>query len=140
MRLVYGRQGLWGLVDKRHLRSPSPTGRTDERVVAAVLEALRRCRGRRRTTTRQVIELTERIVADTHGPHQVRLPARSSLYRLVKTPADPAERPGSAARTATAGRAGGLPAALRPAERVQVATSACRHAWWARTGPGWRWR
>ncbi|MFG3013781.1 hypothetical protein ACGFZB_25740 [Streptomyces cinerochromogenes] len=84
MRLVYGRQGLWGLVDKHHLRGPSPTGRTDERVVAAVLEALHRCRGRRKTTTRQVIELTEQIVADTHGPHQVRLPARSSLYRLVK--------------------------------------------------------
>ncbi|WP_436735618.1 Mu transposase C-terminal domain-containing protein [Streptomyces sp. BBFR102] len=125
MRLVYGRQGLWGLVDKRHLRSPSPTGRTDERVVAAVLEALRRCRGRRRTTTRQVIELTERIVADTHGPRQVRLPARSSLYRLVKALADPAEPPGSAARTASAAdRSGGPPAALRPAERVEVST--CR--------------
>ncbi|MBI0298949.1 Mu transposase C-terminal domain-containing protein [Streptomyces sp. PRKS01-29] len=124
MRLVYGRQGLWGLVDKRHLRGPSPAGRADERVVAAVLEALRRCRGRRKTTIRQVIELTERIVADTHGPHQVRLPARSSLYRLVKALADPAEPPGSAARTATAaGRAGGPPAALRPAERVQVATA-----------------
>ncbi|GGT02885.1 Mu transposase C-terminal domain-containing protein [Streptomyces cinerochromogenes] len=124
MRLVYGRQGLWGLVDKRHLRGPSPTGRTDERVVAAVLEALRRCRGRRKTTIRQVIELTEQIVADTHGPHQVRLPARSSLYRLVKALADPAEPPGSAARTATAGgRAGGPPAALRPGERVQVATA-----------------
>ncbi|MFE2463645.1 Mu transposase C-terminal domain-containing protein [Streptomyces sp. NPDC059402] len=124
MRLVYGRQGLWGLVDKRHLRGPSPTGRADERVVAAVLEALRRCRGRKKTTIRQVIELTEQIVADTHGPHQVRLPARSSLYRLVKALADPAEPPGSAARTATAaGRAGGPPAALRPAERVQVATA-----------------
>ncbi|MFF7098363.1 hypothetical protein ACFY9A_39245 [Streptomyces rubradiris] len=124
MRLVYGRQGLWGLVDKRHLRGPSPTGRTDERVVAAVLEALRRCRGRKKTTIRQVIELTELIVADTHGPHQVRLPARSSLYRLVKALADPAEPPGSAARTATAGgRAGGPPAALRPGERVQVATA-----------------
>ncbi|MFI9650514.1 Mu transposase C-terminal domain-containing protein [Streptomyces sp. NPDC052040] len=124
MRLVHGRQGLWGLVDKRHLRSPSPTGRTDERVVAAVLEALRRCRGRRKTTTRQVIELTEQIVADTHGPGRVRLPARSSLYRLVKALADPAEPPGSPARTATAaGRAGGPPAALRPAERVHVATA-----------------
>lgn len=73
--------------------------------------------GRRKTTTRHVIELTERIVADTHGPHQVRLPARSSLYRLVKALADPAEPPGSPARTATAaGRTGGPPAALRPAE------------------------
>ncbi|MEU0742376.1 Mu transposase C-terminal domain-containing protein [Streptomyces sp. NPDC006134] len=63
-------------------------------------------------------------MADAHGPHRVRLPARSSLYRLVKALADPAEPPGSAARTATAaGRAGGPPAALRPAERVHVATA-----------------
>ncbi|WP_432158871.1 transposase [Streptomyces sp. bgisy153] len=124
MRLVYGRQGLWGLVDKRHLRAPSPTGRTDERVVSAVLEALRRCRGRSKTTTKQVIELTEQIVADTHGPGRVQLPARSSLYRLVKALADPAEPPGSPARTATSpGRTGGPPAALRPAERVHVATA-----------------
>ncbi|MEV7881893.1 Mu transposase C-terminal domain-containing protein [Streptomyces microflavus] len=124
MRLVYGRQGLWGLVDKRHLRGPSPTGRTDERVVAAVLEALRRCRGRRKTTIRQVIELAEQIVAQTHGKGRVALPSRSSLYRLVKALADPAEPPGSAARTATRpGPVGGPPAALRPAERVEVATA-----------------
>ncbi|MFD0449175.1 transposase [Streptomyces indonesiensis] len=124
MRLVYRRQGLWGLVDKRHLRAPSTTGRTDERVVAAVLEALRRRRGRRKTTTRQVIELAEQIVADTYGPHRVKLPARSSLYRLVKALADPAEPPGSAARTATGpARCGGPPAVLRPAERVHIATA-----------------
>ncbi|GAA3909015.1 DDE-type integrase/transposase/recombinase [Streptomyces lacrimifluminis] len=122
MRLVYQRQGLWGLVDKRHLRTFSPTGRTDERVVAAVLEALRRRRGRSKTTTLQVIELAEQIVADTYGPARVKLPGRSSLYRLVKALADPAEPPGSAARTATGpARSGGPPSALRPAERVHIA-------------------
>ncbi|MFI5680018.1 transposase [Streptomyces cellulosae] len=124
MRLVYQRQGLWGLVDKRHLRTFSPTGRTDERVVAAVLEALRRRRGRSKTTTLQVIELAEQIVADTYGPGRVKLPGRSSLYRLVKALADPAEPPGSAARTATGpARWGGPPPALRPAERVHIATA-----------------
>jgi hypothetical protein len=124
MRLVYQRQGLWGLVDKRHLRTFSPTGRTDERVVAAVLEALRRRRGRSKTTTLQIIELAEQIVADTYGPARVKLPGRSSLYRLVKALADPAEPPGSAARTATGpARSGGPPPALRPAERVDIATA-----------------
>ncbi|MFF6787013.1 transposase [Streptomyces sp. NPDC012510] len=124
MRLVYQRQGLWGLVDKRHLRTFSPTGRTDERVVAAVLEALRQRRGRSKTTTLQVIELAEQIVADTYGPARVKLPGRSSLYRLVKALADPAEPPGSAARTATGpARSGGPPPALRPAERVHIATA-----------------
>jgi hypothetical protein len=124
MRLVYQRQGLWGLVDKRHLRTFSPTGRTDERVVAAVLEALRRRRGRSKTTTLQVIELAEQIVADTYGSARVKLPGRSSLYRLVKALADPTEPPGSAARTATGpAHAGGPPPALRPAERVHIATA-----------------
>ncbi|MFM9442134.1 transposase [Streptomyces acidiscabies] len=124
MRLVYQRQGLWGLVDKRHLRTGSATGRTDERVVAAVLEALRRRRGRSKTTTLQIIELAEQIVADTHGPARVKLPGRSSLYRLVKALADPAEPPGSAARTAAGpARSGGPPAALRPAERVHIASA-----------------
>ena len=125
MRLAYQRQGLLGLVDKRSLRARSGTGRTDERVVAAVLEALRRLRGRKATTVKQVIALAERIVADTHGPGRVSLPAQSSLYRLVKALSDPAEPVGSAARTATGpGRGGGgLSAALRPGERVRVATA-----------------
>ncbi|BCL18176.1 Mu transposase C-terminal domain-containing protein [Streptomyces tuirus] len=124
MRLAYQRQGLLGLVDKRSLRASSPTGRTDERVVAAVLEALRVRRGRRATTVKQVIDLAEQIVAQTHGKGRVTLPARSSLYRLVRMLADPAEPPGSPARTATGpDGAGGGPPALRPAERVHVATA-----------------
>ncbi|AQW56236.1 Mu transposase C-terminal domain-containing protein [Streptomyces violaceusniger] len=63
-------------------------------------------------------------MADTYGPGRVRLPARSSLYRLVKALADPAEPPGNPARTATSpGRTGGPPPALRPAERVHAATA-----------------
>jgi hypothetical protein len=54
----------------------------------------------------------------------VKLPARSSLYRLVNTLADPLERPGSPARTATATPRGSAPEpALRPGERVQIATA-----------------
>nr|WP_241267623.1 Mu transposase C-terminal domain-containing protein [Streptomyces scabichelini] len=124
MRLAYQRQGLLGLADKRSLRASSPTGRTDERVVAAVLEALRRRRGRKATTVKQVIDLAEQIVTETHGKGRVRLPARSSLYQLVRALSDPAEPPGSPARTATGpDRAGGPPPALRPAERVHVATA-----------------
>jgi hypothetical protein len=124
MRLAYHRQGMVGLVDKRSLRASSTTGRTDERVVAAVLEALRRRRGRRATTVKQVIDLAEQIMTETHGKGRVRLPARSSLYRLVRALADPSEPPGSPARTATGpDRAGGPPPALRPAERVHVATA-----------------
>ncbi|WP_159043917.1 transposase [Streptomyces sp. NRRL S-1521] len=125
MRLNYHRQGLLALVDGRSLRRRAGTGRADERVVAAVLEALRLCRGRRATTVKQIIERAEQIVAQRHGRGRVKLPARASMYRLVKALSDPAEPPGSPARTATGRwRASGAPPALRPAERVQVATAA----------------
>ncbi|MFJ8158794.1 transposase [Streptomyces sp. NPDC094468] len=123
-RIAYHKQGLMGLVDHRSLRARTATGRADERVVAAVLEALRLRRGRKATTVRQIIDLAERIVADRHGPGRVTLPARSSLYRLVRMLADPAEPVGCPARTATGpDGAGGDAPALRPAERVHVATA-----------------
>ncbi|MEU6347172.1 transposase, partial [Streptomyces sp. NPDC046977] len=50
MRLDYRKQGLWGLLDHRTTRASTPTGRADERVVAAVREALRRRRGRSKGT------------------------------------------------------------------------------------------
>ncbi|MEU5205347.1 Mu transposase C-terminal domain-containing protein [Kribbella sp. NPDC020789] len=123
-RIAYHKQGLMGLVDHRSLRARTATGRADERVVAAVLEALRLRRGRKATTVRRIIDLAERIVADRHGPGRVKLPARASMYRLVRMLADPAEPVGSPARTATGpDGAGGGPPALRPAERVHVATA-----------------
>ncbi|MFD7957241.1 transposase [Streptomyces ardesiacus] len=124
-RIAYRKQGLVALVDQRSLRRRSGTGRADERVVAAVLEALRLRRGRKATTVKQIIELAEQIVADRHGRGRVNLPAQASMYRLVKALSDPAEPPGSPARTATGRyRMGGAPPALRPAERVHVATAA----------------
>ncbi|WP_406841106.1 transposase [Streptomyces sp. AHU1] len=123
-RIAYHKQGLMGLVDQRTVRPRSTTGRTDSRVVAAVLEASQEVRGRKRATAKQVIERAEQMVSRRYGPGRVKLPARSSLYRLVKALEDPAEPLGSPARTATGpGRAGGGPPALRPAERVHVATA-----------------
>ncbi|MET9040090.1 Mu transposase C-terminal domain-containing protein [Streptomyces mirabilis] len=124
MRLAYRRQGLWGLVDKRTVRSSSPTGRADERVVAAVLEALRRQRGRSKGTIKGLRVLTGQILDDFHGPGMVALPAPSSFYRLVNSLADPAELPGRPARTATTPtRVPSAPLVLRPGEQVQIDTT-----------------
>ncbi|MFD5341227.1 transposase [Streptomyces hawaiiensis] len=123
-RIAYHKQGLMGLVDQRTVRPRSATGRADERVVAAVLEALRDLRGRKATTVKQVIDRAERIVVTRYGPGRVKLPSAASMYRLVKALSDPAEPLGSPARTATGPRrSGGPPSALRPAERVHVATA-----------------
>lgn len=121
MRLDYHKQGLWGLVDKRTMRAVSVAGRADERVVAAVLEALRLQRGRSKGTIKGIIELAEQTLKDAHGPGKVKLPSRSALYRLVNALADPLERPGSPARTATTAARPFTPTvALRPGEMVQV--------------------
>ncbi|MFD7461071.1 MULTISPECIES: transposase [unclassified Streptomyces] len=123
-RIAYHKQGLMGLVDQRTVRPRSATGRADERVVAAVLEALRDLRGRKATTVKQVIERAEQMVGTRYGPGRVKMPSAASMYRLVKALSDPAEPLGSPARTATGPRRiGGPPSALRPAERVHVATA-----------------
>jgi transposase InsO family protein len=127
MRHSYRKQGLWGLVDKRAVpaRGRHPTGYADERVVAAVLEALRRQRGRSKGTVKGLQVLVGQVLEDTHGRGVVELPSRSTFYRLVGVLADPADRPGRPARTATApARASSsAPVVLRPGEQVQIDTT-----------------
>ncbi|MFD9394891.1 transposase [Streptomyces sp. NPDC060000] len=126
MRLVFRKQGLWGLVDKRAVpvRGRRPTGYADERVVSAVLEALRRQRGRSKGTVKGLQVLVGQILEETYGHGVVELPSRSSFYRLVSVLADPADRPGGAARTATASaRASSSLVVLRPGEQVQIDTT-----------------
>ncbi|MFJ4526506.1 transposase [Streptomyces sp. NPDC088810] len=123
MRARYHTGGVMGLVRQR--KPSSATGRADERVVAAVLEALRRQRGRSTGTLKGLREVTGQIMAEAHGPGAVALPAPSTFNRLVRVLADPLEHPGRPARTATA-----VPVrpftpvvALRPGELVQVDTT-----------------
>ncbi|WP_405763991.1 DDE-type integrase/transposase/recombinase [Streptomyces sp. NBC_00080] len=123
MRARYHGQGLWGLIPRR--KPSSATGQADERVVAAVLEALRRQRGRSKGTLKGLRELTGHILADTHGPGTVALPAPSTFNRLARVLADPLEHPGRPARTATAApvRPFTPTVALRPGELVQIDTT-----------------
>lgn len=127
MRYAYRKQGLWGLVDKRVVpaRGRHPTGYADERVVAAVLEALRRQRGRSKGTVKGLQVLVGQILEDTHGRGVVEMPSRSTFYRLVSVLADPADRPGRPARTATvpARASSAAPVVLRPGEQVQIDTT-----------------
>ncbi|MFI0724260.1 transposase [Streptomyces sp. NPDC021224] len=124
MRRRYRAQGLRGLVDQRSRRPASRTGRADERVVTAVLEALRRQRGRSKETLTGLRTLTGQILHDTHGPGAVALPPASTFNRLVHALADPLELPGRPARTATTPpRPFTTTVALRPGELVQVDTT-----------------
>ncbi|MEU2297761.1 Mu transposase C-terminal domain-containing protein [Streptomyces antibioticus] len=126
MRLAYRKQGLWGLLDHRTTRTPNPTGRADERVVAAVREALRRRRGRSKGTINGLFPLINQILEDRHGPGTVPAPSQATLYRLVTTLARPGELPSGPVRQTPAsydGRAFTPATALRPGEQVQVDTT-----------------
>lgn len=126
MRLAYRKQGLWGLLDHRTTRASSPTGRSDERVVAAVREALRRRRGRSKGTINGLFPLINQILEDQHGPGTVPVPSRATLYRLVTTLARPGELPSGPVRQVPAsfeGRAFTPAMALRPGEQVQIDTT-----------------
>ncbi len=104
-----------GLIRQR--KPSSATGRANERVVAAVLEALRRQRGRSTGTLKGLREVTGQILADVHGPGAVALPAPSTFNRLVRVLADPLEpgasRPHRHRRAGAAVHAGGGAAAGR---------------------------
>ncbi|WP_406841105.1 transposase [Streptomyces sp. AHU1] len=123
MRARYRAGGLMGLIPRR--KPSSATGQADERVVAAVLEALRRQRGRSKGTLKGLRELTGHILADAHGPGMVALPAPSTFNRLARVLADPLEHPGRPARTAPAApvRPFTPTVALRPGELVQIDTT-----------------
>ena len=126
MRLAYRKQGLWGLVDHRTTRGASPTGRADERVVAAVREAPRRRRGRSKGTINGLFPLINQILKDRHGPGTVPAPSQATLYRLVACLARPGELPTGPVRQVPAscdGRAFTPTRALRPGEQVQIDTT-----------------
>ncbi|MGW7459958.1 hypothetical protein [Streptomyces sp. NPDC054797] len=74
MRLAYRKQGLWGFLDHRTTRASSPTGRADERIVAAVREALRRQRGRSKGTIDGLFPLINQILEARHGAGAVPAP------------------------------------------------------------------
>ncbi|MFE4632765.1 Mu transposase C-terminal domain-containing protein [Streptomyces sp. NPDC056773] len=126
MRLAYRKQGLWGLLDHRTTRGPSPAGRQDERVADAVKEALRQQRRRSKGTINGLFPLVIRILEDRHGPGTVPAPSQATLYRLVHQLARPADLPSRPVRNPPItgdGRGFTPTVALRPGEQVQIDTT-----------------
>jgi hypothetical protein len=114
--------GLPGLADRRLSRRRRPAGRTDERVVAAMAEAIGETRNASSRTTGFTIWRTKEILGEAgyDGP----VPTDRTLYRLFGTLAHGRHVTGPAStRRSLAGRPegmfGSLPAAA-PGEVVQI--------------------
>lgn len=83
LRLSYEKQGVWGLVDHRAARRPG--ARTDERVLAAISQAVAEETNRSTGTVARLRRRVEQILTTEHGidPASV-MPARATFYRLAE--------------------------------------------------------
>jgi transposase InsO family protein len=123
-RADYARQGLWGLVDRRAVRSWDPAGRADARLVAAIRDAIDAETGTSTGSRSRLIQRAVAAVEAEHGPGVVPVPGRSTLYKLADVLAAGRHTFGSAVtRRQTANRPQGTftpTRASRPGEQVQV--------------------
>ncbi|MDV7246274.1 MULTISPECIES: Mu transposase C-terminal domain-containing protein [Rhodococcus] len=127
MRARYRSGGVRGLVDGRSARSTSVYGRTDERVVDAIRDALDG-ETRRSTGTRDRLRLrVEAILAERHGDGVVGLPSKATFNRLVAAMSTGRHTFGAATtrRSAANRPAGPFTAtwASRPGQHVQIDTT-----------------
>jgi putative transposase len=81
--LAYEQKGLWGLVDQRYVRQPRPTGRADERVVAAIRQAIGGETNRSTGTVARLRKEVAGILEEKHGAAAPPLPTDRTFYRLV---------------------------------------------------------
>jgi len=123
-RARYARQGLWGLVDQRAVRSWEATGRADARLVAAIRAVLDAETHASTGTRSRLIRRVVKAVEATYGPGVVPLPSRNTFYKLIDALSAGRHTFGSAVtRRQTANRPDGpfTPTfAARPGEQVQI--------------------
>jgi putative transposase len=124
MRARYARQGLWGLVDQRAVRTWQATGRADARLVAAARQVIEAETHASTGTRGRLIRRVTKAVEDAYGPGVVPLPGRTTFYKLIDTLAAGRHTFGSAVTRRQAANRPERPFtptfAARPGEQVQV--------------------
>ncbi|OWV04730.1 integrase [Micromonospora wenchangensis] len=123
-RAAYEQRGLWGLIDQRLARVSGPTGRTDERVVAATVRAIEEETDRSTGTVDRLRWRVTQILAAEHGAAAPSLPSQATFYRLVRRLARSKHTFGSAATRRSRAHAPpgpfGSVTAVRPGQWVQI--------------------
>lgn len=123
-RQRYQARGLAGLVDWRADRARPAAGRTDQRVVRALQQAISEQASDSTRTASFYLWRTRQILADQHGVDVVAMPARATFYRLFERLTAGAHTTGSArARRSLANRPEGSFSQLtaaRPGEVMEI--------------------
>lgn len=126
-RVSWRDQGLWGLVDRRVTRISSPVGRTDERVVTAIMEVLAAQEPASTGTRSRVQRNVERLILERHGEEAVPMPSRATFYRLVNALSEGRHSFGAATSRRSQARRPQAPftptMAARPGEVIQIDTT-----------------
>ncbi|WP_341715664.1 Mu transposase C-terminal domain-containing protein [Micromonospora sp. FIMYZ51] len=124
LRRGYEREGLWALVDRRFARLSSPTGRADERVIAAMVTAIEEQTHQSTGTATRVRRRSQQILAAEYGPDAPPMPPERTFYRLFASLSAGRHTIGSArTRQSVAKRPDrpfGTVTAFRPGEWTQI--------------------
>ena len=124
MRRRYRDQGLWGLVDARHVRGFCPTGHVDPRVTAAAASVIEAQTATSTGTKSRAIRQIRQALDDEHGQDVVALPSRATCYRLLEVLSAGQHTFGSAVTRRQTANKPARPytatTASRPGEQVQL--------------------
>ncbi|MFF0366446.1 Mu transposase C-terminal domain-containing protein [Micromonospora sp. NPDC005087] len=124
LRSAYEQQGLWGLVDQRYAGVSGPTGRVDQRVVAATVQAIDEETNRSTGTVGRLARRVTQILAAEHGSAAPALPSPATFYRLVGRLSQGRHTFGSAKTRRSLAKTPkgpfGSVSALRPGQWVQI--------------------
>jgi hypothetical protein len=83
LRHAYEKKGVLGLVDRRLIRQTPLAGRTDQRVVDAILSVLDANTHQSSGTTDRLMRQVGKQLEAAYGPDIVPLPARATFRRLI---------------------------------------------------------
>ncbi|WP_327121179.1 Mu transposase C-terminal domain-containing protein [Nocardia sp. NBC_01730] len=124
MRGAYEQRGLWGLVDGRFARRAVPTGRTDARVVEAIMSAIAGETDRSTGTVARLRRRVGQLLVELHGADAPPLPPERTFYRLVARLSEGKHTFGSARTRRSLAKQPegpfGTVIAARPGEVVQI--------------------
>ena len=128
LRIAYEKRGLLGLVDQRMIRTGSPTGHADPRVVEALQRILEKNAGQSSGSTDRLMFLVGRELEEAHGRDAVAMPSRATFHRLLKRLAAGRHATGSARTRRTLAQQPDGPFGavypVRPGELMQIDSTA----------------